>query len=206
MDMRTYLREIEHAATETLKLVWSERKRLAELKTRIASLTAGIEDTARRIEWLNQNPEFDDDGQATADYWDSYFGPEKERYHAEKRQPKLESLVAARAFSTNAQCASLLQYAKQGISLVHQRLEDCPEGRLIGSQGIKHIIWQGRNQAIHWDEGNFRLPVVTCFETLAREKDILFSEFRIRNLAVEVLELLDWRTFADFESDMLFFS
>src|ERR1700730_14801896 len=171
MDFTTYLHEIEHAASETIKLIWFEREQMENLQARIAALTANVEDSNRRLEFLALNPDLDDDNDSTAIYWESYFGPEKDRFYAEKRKPDLESLIATRAFSRDAQSGSLLQYAKQGISLVHHGLAACPDGRLIGSQSVKNVIWQGRNQAIHWDEGNFKRPVVNCFRTLAQEKD-----------------------------------
>lgn len=205
MDLITYLREIEHAAGETLKLIWFERRQMEELQNRIAGLSAEVEDANRRLEFLGLNPDLDDDNDSTAIYWDTYFGPEKDRFYAEKSKPDLESLIATRAFSTNAQCGNLLQYAKQGISFVHHGLAACPDRRLIGSQPIKNIIWQGRNQALHWDEGNPRPQVMACFQTLAREQDPKFADFATRNLANDIVELLGWRTFNDFKADMLLF-
>jgi hypothetical protein len=40
MTMPEYLKEIEHAASETLRLAWSEQKQLEELEAFIARLTA----------------------------------------------------------------------------------------------------------------------------------------------------------------------
>lgn len=205
MDLITYLDEIEHAAKETLKLTWFERKQMENLQARIASLSAEVEDANRRLEFLALNPDLDDDNDSTAIYWDTYFGPEKDRFYAEKSKPDLELLIATRTFSTNVQSGNLLQYAKQGISIVHHGLAACPDGRFIGSQPIKNIIWQGRNQALHWEEGNFRPPVVNCFRTLAQEQDPKFGDFANRNIANDLVELLGWRTFGDFKADMLLF-
>ena len=93
MTISEYLIEIEHAATETLRLVWSEQQRLDALEALIGRLSAEIEDSARRVQWLIDNPEFDDDLQATAMHWESYFGPEKDKYYAEKSKPELEALI-----------------------------------------------------------------------------------------------------------------
>jgi hypothetical protein len=205
MDLQTYLHEIEHAAGETLKLVWFERRQMEDLQVRIAALSAEVADANRRLESMALNPDLDDDNLSTSIYWDTYFGPEKDRFYAEKSKPDLELLIATREFSRNAQSGSLLQYAKQGISLVHHALAACPDGRFIGSQPLKDIVWQGRNQALHWDEGNFRRPVETCFRTLAQEMDPKFGDFTSRNLASDVVELLGWRTFDDFKADMLSF-
>jgi hypothetical protein len=203
MRMREYLDEIEHAASGTLRLVWSEHRQLEVLERKLGRLTKEIIDTNRRIEWLVANPDLDDDFQATAMHWDSYFGPEKELFHAEKSRPELETLVETRRFSSAAQSGSVLQYAKQGISLVHGGLASCPGGRMIGSQAIKTIIWQGRNQAMHWDEGRPKQPVQDCFDSLARDCGPEFGDYAGRNLAWEVVGLLGWRDFAAFEKDML---
>jgi predicted glycosyltransferase len=48
-------------------------------------------------------------------YWESYFGPEKEEFHAEAEKRGVEALIATRSFSRDAQSGSILQYAKQGI-------------------------------------------------------------------------------------------
>ena len=96
------------------------------LQARISKLATEIEASATTVEWLRANPEFDDDLQATAMHWESYFEPEKERHFAEKSKPELELLIAARRFSTDAQSGSVLQYAKTGISLVHGELGSLP--------------------------------------------------------------------------------
>jgi len=139
--MNRYLHEIEHAASETLRLIWFEHQQMEELQARIASATAEVQDAAQRLAWLRLNPDMDDDNLSTAVYWDTYFGPEKERFYAEKSRPDLESLIALRAFSTASQSGSMLQYAKQGISLVHNGPSACPAGRAIHSQTLK----RGRN-------------------------------------------------------------
>jgi len=203
MRMPEYLKEINHAATETLRLVWLEQEQYEALQATLAALGAEITDTHERIAWLQANPDFDDDLQSTAMYWESYFGSEKETFHADAEKHGLESLIAARKFSTNAQSGNILQYAKQGISLVHRGLDACPEGRHIGTVPVRDVIWQGRNQAIHWDEGRFTPPVRAVFEGLARDVDPEFNAFTSRNMAFDVVSLLGWRGFTDFKRDLL---
>jgi hypothetical protein len=204
--MSEYLNEIEHAATETLRLVWSEQKRLDALEALIGRLSAEIEDSAHRVQWLIDNPEFDDDLQATAMHWESYFAPEKDKYYAEKSRPEQEALLNLRRFSTGALSANLLQYGKQGISLVHGGLGSCPDGRLIETQPLKNVIWQSRNQALHWEDGAFQQPVDRCFDALATDTDPKFRDYTSRNMARDVLGLLGWEDFADFQKDMLLLS
>lgn len=65
------------------------------------------------------------------------------------------------------------------------------------------MIWQARNQSLHWEDGSFRPPVVACFTALASEVDQVFSNFRARNMAFDVIEMLGWRTIGAFETDLL---
>lgn len=70
----------------------------------------------------------------------------------------LSAELKAREHATQVLGGAILQIGKQAISVAHGNLPACPDGRMIGSQGIKHIIWQGRNQAIHFEEGNLVGP------------------------------------------------
>ena len=116
---------------------------------------------------------------------------------------KLVDQITAHAFSAASIAGLLIQYAKQGISLAHGGLARCPNGRSIGSQPIKEVIWQSRNQAIHWDERNFRPPVEQCFQKLQREIDPKYSAYATRSMAVDVVELFDWTDSGKFKADML---
>lgn len=203
MNITQYLAEIEYAATQTIALVWKERQKLQELLTRIEGLTKEMEAGYSQVGFLVQNPDLDDDNLSTAIHWDTHFGADKDRFFALKDQAELKELLSARTFSTGAQSASLLQYAKQGISIAFHRLSACPPGRAVGSQSLKDVVWQARNQALHWEEGSPHSPVVSCFETLATDFGPPFRNYRAQNLAFEVVDLLGWRSFEDFERDLL---
>jgi hypothetical protein len=62
-------------------------------------------------------------------------------------------------------------------------------------------IWQGRNQAIHWDEGHFHPPVENCFNILVGQ-DARYSDYRTRNCAFDIIDLLGWRTVQAFVADL----
>jgi hypothetical protein len=73
---------------------------MEKLQARIAILSAEVEDANRRLEFPALNPDLDDDNDSTAIYWDTYFGPGKDRFYAKKSEPDLEPLIATRTFST----------------------------------------------------------------------------------------------------------
>ncbi len=110
--------------------------------------------------------------------------------------------TASHTFSVAALAGALLQFGKQGISMVHRGLEHCPAGRSVGSQALKTVIWQGRNQGLHWEAGHFKSHVGECFDLLASEVDPRFGDYRQRNMAIDIVELLGWVTVDAFEDDL----
>ena len=201
--MAEYVREIQYAATETIRLVWHEQSQLGELLALIGRLEKEAGEANARAAFLVMNPDFDDEGIGTAMHWDTYFGPEKKRYYAEKSRPELEHFIEVRKFSTNAQAGNLLQYAKQALSGAHGGKNACPQGRtILGGVNLRDVAWEGRNQAQHWEEGRPNAGVRQCFDALAAA-DSRFVPYKTHNMAFEVVKLLGWREYADFKRDML---
>ncbi|MBB4212686.1 hypothetical protein EV659_11428 [Rhodothalassium salexigens DSM 2132] len=202
MDMASYLSEIRHACESVLPSVWSEWDAVEALKGKIASLTAATVEGYRRAEAFQQFEDTDDYMLGVGIHWDTYFGPDKERYHAKASLPDLEQQRDVRAFACTSLAGSVLQFAKQGISLVHGGIQNCPSGRIVHGVELKSVIWQGRNQSMHWEEGQLRPAVRQCFKAL-NAADPALGDYLQRNVAFEVVRLLEWREFADFEADLL---
>jgi hypothetical protein len=197
--MIEYLQEIEHAGASIIPLIWAEHQAVEDAK---AILRRHEAETARGYRQARPLDDLDDDaGLSTFIYWETYFGADKERYHAKATLLRLEETVASRAFSRCALSSALLQYAKQGISIVHGRLASAPAARLFHGLDLKDVIWQGRNQALHWEDGNLHPPAVACFETL-KAADAVVGDYRTRNLAFEIVRLLGWSDWAAFERDL----
>ena len=203
MDMLTYLNEMKYAASVSIDAVWSERIEAEALEKRVSELTAEMEEGYRRSAVFQGCEDPDDVMLGVGIHWDTYFGADKERYHAQYDFNAVQAKLSVRQFSVGSLSANLLQFAKQGISIVHDGLTNCPHGRAVGSQTIAAIIWQSRNQSLHWEEGSFRAPVVTCFSALETEVDPKFGQYTNRNMAFEVVELLGWRSFQEFSNDLL---
>lgn len=206
MRLRAYLPEIRHAVETVIADLHSEHDRVTDLRARVERLVAATQAGYAQSEAVAMNSElFDDDPMlATAIHWDTYFGVDKERYYKDAELRSLTDSLAAKELSTSALAGSLLQYAKQGISLQYGRQKTgCPAGRNIGSQAISEIIWQARNQALHWEDGSFSQSVQDCFLKLAAEVDPIFAGYTGRCFAFDVVGLLGWRSFADLERDLL---
>jgi hypothetical protein len=131
-------------------------------------------------------------------FWSTYSGLGVSQLSA-------NNVLALRAvthrLSAAALASALLQIAKQGISSVHGGPVS-PIGRLIGTQSLSVVIWEARNQAMHWETGGAHQRMETCFRTLARDVDAKYGEYRERSLAFDVVELLGWRTVDSFNADL----
>jgi hypothetical protein len=196
MQMTDYLKEIEFASIKFLETIWGEREQLTQLESQIALLAKVVESNYQRAESWTLNAEDPDDvAMAAGISWDNYFNEDKDLYHKDQKREKLADQVAAHEFSIGVASGALLQNAKQGISIVHGGLANCPNGRMIGSQSLKTVIWQGRNQAIHWEEGSFKPPVKQCFKLLEQEINAKFADFTKRSMAFDVVDLLGWKTY-----------
>jgi hypothetical protein len=197
--MAAYLAEIRHAVTSVIPVIWSEHaiadEAAATLRRHEEATRRGYEQSAAFMD------ELDDDGLATQIHWETYFGPDKERHEAAEELEKVRATLEARTFSRSSLASSLLQYAKQGLSTVHGGLAAVPAGRDIGGVSLKDVIWQSRNQGIHWEEGRPHPAVVDCFEKL-KAADATFGDYATTNLAFEVVQLLGWRDVAAFEADL----
>jgi hypothetical protein len=215
MKMTDYLAEILFAANKMFEALHGEGEQLKQLEAKLDGLTRETEAGYARAEALQQIADmntppgqYDDDAMmGVGVQWETYFGPDKERHHTNIAVQAASSTYATHAFSRGAIAGTLLQYGKQGISIVHgglkaPPLQVAPLGRLILGEPLKNVIWQGRNQALHWEEGNFKKPVIDCFEKL-KQGDARFAPFLKQSMAAELVDVLGWKVFAEFERDMM---
>ncbi len=144
-----YLADIEFAVAQLLTTIYEEHNQRDRLEVDLAAATAVLERAVDVRDFLAMNPDLDDEGIGTAEHWNIHFnyGPERDR--AQQRVHEIRQSIATKQFSLTAMSGSVLQYGKQGISLTHGGLGACPDGRMIGSQTLKNVVWQARNQAMH---------------------------------------------------------
>ena len=118
----------------------------------------------------------------------------------------------ARTESYNCLSAALLQIAKQGISLTYrpatgkdyEALKTCPEGKRLGKETLESVIWEGRNQSMHYETPNPFLRVVDCFANLEADLGTQFCLTKppCTNRALFVVDLLGWKTYDLYLADM----
>lgn len=200
--MNQYLTDTELAVKNLVELASAEEN---ELKAKAARLRE-VEAQLRVHKWDFETSDLNDD------FSDAYvmaaFGRmASAAQQAQGLQQELASIQASIGVhqqAVQAIAGSILQVAKQGISIVYGGLQAAPEGRKIGTLPVRDIIWQARNQALHFEDGTFNAPVTKVFATLAAEQGPLFSLtlHAHQSRAKQVLDLLGWSTYAAYLQDM----
>ena len=129
----------------------------------------------------------------------------------EKQIESVAAKIGARASSYGAICGALLQIAKQGISSEFGKSRnDAPEGPRIGSEPIRNVIWEGRNQSMHFESPEqVGRKIRQTFSALEQSFGFQFhmspEPADLRNLAGETVEVLGWWDYEKYLNDMAAF-
>lgn len=200
--MHQYIHDTAFAVRNLLQLATSEEN---ELKAKVEDLKP-VEAQFRVHKWDFESSDLNDD------FSDAYvmaaFGRMARAGQAaqalQQQLAALQASIGAHQQAVQAIAGAILQIAKQGISMVYGGLATAPEGRKIGTLPMRDIIWQARNQALHYEEGKFNKPVVDLFATLAFEQGPAFSlpGHLGQSRAKQVLAVLGWTNYASYERDM----
>lgn len=199
LPMNPYLSETDYAIQNLLLLATNEEAQLAEKLSALTSTEAKL----RVYQWDFESSDLNDDFSEA--HVMAAFGrmanAAKETESLRREASELQALVGIRQAAIQAICGAILQIAKQGISVVHGELSAAPTGRMIGSAGVRDIIWQGRNQ---YEEGKPKPGVLGLFATLEKEQGTQFSltHHASQNRAAQVVQLLGWTTYTAYLSDM----
>ena len=188
MTMSDYLEATAFAVRRLIELVWYERDEFEESR---GFVREEVDETTWNA-FLAASMSGEED-----QFWSTYSGLGVSQLSANNA---LAVLAVTHRLSAAALASALLQIARQGISIVHGGPVS-PLGRLIGTQPLSVVIWEARNQAMHWEDDQLRERLEECFETLAREIDPKYGEYRARSLAFDVADLLGWRTVDSFDDD-----
>lgn len=200
--MNSYITDTSHSASELIKLIFEEENTLNEAIDNRDRLQAKAE--LYHKEYISKDLHEDYDEMHVMHDFNTMAHTRQIADQIQYNIIKLQTSIDAKEFSLRALSGALLQIAKQGISITHGGLDACPNGRSIGSESLKNIIWQARNQAMHFEDGNFRSPVRSCFQNLENDFGLQFSLSANppENLANHVVKLLGWREYFVYEKDM----
>ncbi|MBN3526419.1 hypothetical protein [Paenibacillus apiarius] len=195
--MNQYILDTKFAAEELIKLIRYEESQLLKLEELYVERKKHhdfLHDDFRR-------KEFDPDDHFNEFQMMHAFNKQAD-YQQKVLQPILDEIkiledsMENKKYSISSLSGSLLQIAKQGISFVHHGLVNCKDGRQIRNDVLKNVIWQGRNQSIHFEEGNYKKPLRDCFNNLG------YTTVPLRNLGKEIIDILGWTSYQKYENDM----
>lgn len=200
--MNQYISETEYAVKNLIDLAASEENQIEELKKKLAPIEAKYKIHKWDFETSDLHKDFSDIYVIAAFQRMAKAG--KEAGKLEQEINSLQALIGSRQSAIQSICGAILQIAKQGISIVHNGLANAPDGRNIGTLKIKDVIWQARNQAIHFEEGNFSQKVVNVFSSLERDfgADFSLAQHQKKSRAKQIIFLLGWNDYANYSNDM----
>lgn len=198
----SYVDDTKYATRNLIELAMKEE---ASLKEKLISLSTA-ENKLIMNQWDYQTSDLSDD------FSDMYVIGAFNRMASAKKEAdelkleivELQVSIGAKQVAIQSICGALLQITKQGISLVHGSRTNAPAGRVIGTENIRDIIWQARNQAIHYEDGTFNQSVTNLFQQLETSHGSKFSlTMHVhQSRAKQIIMLLDWRTYSQYYSDM----
>lgn len=197
--MNEYLIDTKYAVEELIRLIREEENQIINLRVNLESQKKTYEifydDFMRKELDLDENFT---EGQYISSFYRQAKFKEEVIEPLRVKTASLESSLNNKKHSIDFIAGAVLQIAKQGISIVYKGLDNCPDGRTIkNGVALKEIIWHGRNQAMHYEEKIKNSSTISCFNKLG------YSRINDINLAKEIIDLLGWKTYRDFEIDMI---
>ena len=199
MKMHSYIADTEYAVRSLVEALAVDR---TELQKSLDEQRAALDQEAYfDLAFLQRQMH------PSANYWyGQLMEAQGQRNALDSEIARLEAKILDKKFSLSALAGALLQIAKQGISVVRRHPDSCPDGRLIFGVPIKRIIWASRNQSLHFEEPK-KIDSVTeeIFQAMARDggpKEFADPKSGI-NLALLVVENLDWFSFERYRDDMI---
>lgn len=198
----SYANDVEFAAKNIIELIMGEQKSLSQLQTLLTSAEA----KRNHFEWDFRTSDMNDDF-SDAHVQHAFVTMAKAAQDADTLKSqitKVKKSIINHEVSIDSLCGALLQIVKQGVSIVHGGLQNAPDGRLVGTDSLKSIVWQGRNQAIHYEENNPHAPTIALFLSLENQFGNNFSLTANagKSLAKHIIDLLQWHDLAAFNADM----
>lgn len=203
--MHTYLIDTEYAAKALIEIIYHEEKKYLEISTKYQNLKKHFDILNLDFSTSDLSEDFTEHQVIDKFIRMSKFYEDNDLKGKEIELSRTHESLKNKKHSIDALSMSLLQIAKQGISTVRGKLENCPSGRIIGSESLSNIIWQGRNQSIHYEEGYPYDSVQKCFLNLSKDFD---SDFDITsdpkiNKAKMVIDILCWTNYENYKNDMI---
>jgi len=115
-------------------------------------------------------------------------GIERSRFKLSANERSIEIYDIA----INIAAGSLLQLARQAISMQHKGRARCPRGRRVSGFDVRDLIWYGRNQSMHYEQ-ELEKPTGPFFKKLEKDLPVQFPRrVPAASHAKAILDLLGW--------------
>jgi hypothetical protein len=219
MDIIEYLSETEYAVKNIINLISHDKKSLNEYLVDLNNLKKQLSP----FEELYKDYVSKDISDDFCDLQVMYAAQRYYNYEEKNRDKKQkflteinilseklkikQSQLDTRKFSIKCLCGAMLQIAKQGLSICYGKEESCVEVKRIAGERISNIIFQARNQSIHFEE-SLNNKVISCFNNLEQQlgNNVSIDQAQNINLAdVIVIDVLVWNSYDNFYTDMIAF-
>lgn len=203
--MHSYLIDTEFASQSLIETIYKEEIQLKKLSEQFDTLKKYFDILQCDFSTADGSEDFNDFQIQDKFIRMAKFHKENDIEGKKRELDNLQQSLANKKNSIDSLSMSLLQIAKQGISTVHRQIGNCPLGRNIGTEVLKNVIWQARNQSIHCEEGNPSRKVLQCFANLTAD---FGSDFDItinptENKAKAIIDKLKWTNYGNYINDMI---
>lgn len=220
--MHPYVDVTRYAAENLFQTLHVEGAKLAHLEKQLESATAAFEYHDWDVSTSDLNDDFSDAYvmRASVLRGEAYQAMTTAVQYKQAEEARLKAWIASNEQALDALRAAILQIVKQGIALIYKPAGPGPQngkwpsnesllraktGRHVGQQELKTVIWQARNQAIHYEDETFSQSVTQCFAQLEQDFGPQFSltAGAGRSLSKHVFDALGWSDYAVYEKDVL---
>ncbi|NHN25035.1 hypothetical protein FIA58_005025 [Flavobacterium jejuense] len=204
--MNQYISDTEFATKALIEIIYREEIQQNELFLKYRSLEKIFEDLFLKFTIGNEKDDIYGSQMKQKLLKVAEFSRDNNLNDKKNELTNIENSIIAKKQSINSLSMSLLQIAKQGISASYGNLNDCPSGRTLGTETLKNIIWQARNQSLHCEEGSPHNAVKNCFQNLQNdfgEKFNLSNDYK-DNKAKNIIDLLCWNKYENYKRDLIY--
>jgi hypothetical protein len=206
-----YLKNTEHAVKLLFDAITEDRKESAEISKELGSILH------RR--WANNNRVSPEVHKLSPEIQMALWAKRSQELHAEERAlneraSELNVRMNARQFSIGVLAGSVLQMAKQAISVQWKHWSKCKNGRPVYQPGVDpnelaasgeqpkgvplaKAVWAARNQALHFEKKQMDND-----DTLEVLKAFGLRHVQGETLAPTFLALLGWDRYEAYSQDM----
>lgn len=203
--MHSYLVDTEFAAKSLIETIYNQEIKFQQLSELYDKLKKHFDVLHWDFSTADESEDFNDFQIQDKFVRMAKFHKYNDIEEKERELDNLQQSITNKKVSFDSLSMSLLQIAKQGISTVHGQLATCPSGRNLSSEVLKNVIWQGRNQSIHCEEGKPNARVLQCFANLTAD---FGSDFDINinpteNKAKTIVDKLGWTNYDCYKNDMI---